>query len=126
MRASGKFADELVVETTDDSAKIIGEKYAEQLEYGRKRGKRPPVEALKQWVIDKGIASQAKKVSSIAWAIAYKISQKGWKRQKHGGVELVSKVVTDKRIQEIIDKVGNELTITLVSRLEKEFLKIKV
>ena len=57
MRASGKFADELVVEVGIDNVKLIGEKYAEQLEYGRRGGKFPPIQMSKQWIKDKGIVS---------------------------------------------------------------------
>jgi len=129
MRSSGKFADGLNVETTSNVAKLTGDKYAEQLEFGRKSGKRPPIEAIKQWIKDKGIVSNIKNDannSSLAFLIARKIGEQGWKRQKHGGVELISNIVTDIRMQSIIDKVGNELTITLISRLEKELLKLAV
>ena len=129
MRASGKFADELVVEVGVDSVKLIGEKYAEQLEYGRRAGKFPPVQAIKQWLSDKGIVSNIKNDndnSSLAFLIARKISKQGWNRSKFGGVELISKVVTDKRMQDIINKVGAELTLTLVNRLETEFKQIAV
>lgn len=127
MRASGKFAESLVVQTTQSNAKLIGEQYAEQLEHGRRPGKRPPIEAIKQWIEDKGIVNNIKgniSVSSLAFLIARKIGQQGWKRENFGGVELISKVVTDKRIQSIIDKVGNALAISLVSRLEKEFKQL--
>ena len=129
MRASGKFADELVVEVGVDNVKLIGEKYAEQLEYGRRGGKFPPIQMIKQWIKDKGIVSNIKNDndnSSLAFLIARKISKQGWKRQGYGGVELISKVVTDKRMQDIINKVGAELTLTFVNRLENEFKQIAV
>lgn len=129
MRASGKFADELVVESGIDSVKLIGEKYAEQLQYGRRAGKRPPIEAIKQWIKDKGIVSNIKNDannSSLAFLIARKIGQQGWNRQGYGGVNLIDEVITKNRIQDIINKVGAELTLTFVSTLEREFENIKV
>jgi hypothetical protein len=112
MRASGDFATSLEVVTTPTTAKLIGNSYAEQLESGRKAGKFPPIKAIEKWIVDKGIVNNIKgkiSVSSLAFLIARKISRQGWKRENHGGVELVSKVVTDKRMQNIIDKIGNEL-----------------
>ena len=44
----------------------------------------------------------------MAFLIARKIARNGWKREEYGGVELISSVVTDERIQKIIDEVGAE------------------
>ena len=129
MRSSGKFADGLEVEAGVNTVKLTGDKYAEQLEYGRKSGKRPPIDAIKQWIVDKGIVNNIKgniSVSSLAFLIARKIGKQGWNRSQHGGVELISKVVTDIRMQSIINKVGAELTLTLVRRLQNELKTILV
>lgn len=123
MRASGKFADTAEVISTETNVKLVGENYSEQLEFGRKAGKFPPIQAIKQWITDKGIVGNIRgniSISSLAFLIARKISREGWKRQQHGGVELISKVITDAKIQKIIDLVGAELTLTLVDRIGKE------
>lgn len=124
MRASGQFKEELEVQVTDTSGKLLGMPYAEQLEEGRKSGKQPPIAAIKQWIVDKGIVNQIKgdiSVSSLAFIIARKIGKQGWKREKHGGVNLISNIVTDKRMQDIINKIGVQLALTFTSKLEKEF-----
>lgn len=129
MKASGDFEDSAEVIVLPNSAKLLANHYARQLEDGRKSGGRPPIEAIKQWIIDKGISNNVKKnisITSLAFAIATKIGKQGWKRERHGGVNLISDVVTDKRMQEIINKVGQGLTIALVQRLEEEFRKIAV
>ena len=129
MRASGGFADSLEVITDKNTSKLKGNNYAEQLEYGRKKGKFPPIEDIRQWIKDKGIINNIKgniTISSLAFLIARKISKQGWKRQRHGGVDLISSIVTEKRMQSIINKVGVELTLTLVNRLENEFKIMKV
>lgn len=111
MRASGKFAESLEVKVTGLTAQLWGEDYAQQLETGRKSGKFPPINAIEQWIKDKGIANQIQgqiSISSLAFLIARKIAQSGWKREEYGGVELISSVVTDERIQKIIDEVGAE------------------
>lgn len=111
MRASGKFAETLEVKVKGLTAQLWGEDYSQQLETGRKSGRFPPIDAIEQWIKDKGIANRIQgqiSISSLAFLIARKIAQKGWKREQHGGVELISSVVTDERIQKIIDEVGAE------------------
>jgi hypothetical protein len=49
---------------------ILGEDYLQWQETGRTAGKFPPVAALEKWVKQKGIASEAKAVKRIAFAIA--------------------------------------------------------
>lgn len=126
MRASGKFADTLEVKVTGLTAQLWGESYAQQLETGRKSGSFPPIDAIKKWIQDKGIASRIQgeiSISSLAFLIARKIAQQGWKREDHGGVELISEVVTDARIQKIIDEVGVEQAMiysTEIINLTKE------
>jgi len=110
MRASGAWADSLEVVVTENKAVLKGFKYSEQLESGRAAGKQPPSEAIEQWIKDKGIASRIEgkiSISSLAFLIARKIGREGWKRQQHGGVELISQVVTPERIQSIIDKLSD-------------------
>jgi len=126
MRASGKFAETLEVKVTGLTAQLWGENYAQQLETGRKSGKFPPIDAIKKWIEDKGIASRIQgeiSISSLAFLIARKIAREGWKREQFGGVELISQVVTDQRMQKIIDEVGAEQALiysTEIIRLTQE------
>jgi hypothetical protein len=126
MRASGKFAETLEVKVTGLTAQLWGENYAQQLETGRKSGKFPPIDAIKKWIEDKGIANRIQgeiSISSLAFLIARKIAREGWKREQFGGVELISQVVTDQRMQKIIDEVGAEQALiysTEIIRLTQE------
>ena len=134
MRASGKTADSLEVTSTESRGQLTGSSVWGALEFGRspsKGGGKPGklIDQIKQWIIDKGIVSDIKNDndnSSLAFLITRKIHRDGWKREKHGGVEVVSNVITEQRIQSIIDMVGNELTITLVSKIENDFKQIAV
>lgn len=118
MRASGKFAETLEVKVQGLTAQLWGEDYSQQLETGRRKdgsGTGPkwsnPTEDIIQWIKDKGIANRIQgeiSISSLAYLIIRKIRKEGWKRQEYGGVELISSVVTDERIQKIIDEVGAE------------------
>lgn len=122
MRASGRFAETLEVRVEGLNAKLFGEAYGQQLETGRRAGKFPPIDAIKQWIHDKGIASRIQgqiSISSLAFLIARKIAKKGWKREGYGGVELISSVVTDERIQKIINEVGLEQTMIFKTEIEK-------
>jgi len=110
MRASGAWPDSLEVVVTENKAVLMGAEYSQQLESGRAPGKQPPSEAIIQWIKDKGIANRIEgkiSISSLAFLIARKIAKEGWKRQEHGGVDLISQVVTPERIQQIIDKLSD-------------------
>lgn len=118
MRSSGQWADSLEVQVKGNNAKIIGLKYSDQLEYGRKAGSMPPSNAIEKWIYEKGIASRIEgkiSVSSLAFLIARKIAREGWKRENHGGVELISEVVTPERIQSILDRIGSMYTNTFTN-----------
>jgi len=113
MRASGDFVESLEVEVVDTekgyNAKLWGNDYAQQLETGRKAGSFPNIAMIRKWIIDKGVFTQALQtisLSSLAFLIARKIANEGWKRERFGGVELISAIITPERIQMIIDEVG--------------------
>ena len=135
MRASGEFERELEVRSEPLQATLLGAEHSEQLEYGRgKTGSsattsaEPLIEKIKKWIVQKGsiIARITKEITigSLAFLITRKIHREGWDRAKHGGVGLISRVITEQRMQSIIDKIGNEMTMILVGRLEKELIKI--
>lgn len=129
MRASGKFADNLEVRQTIRGVQLWGENYAQQLETGRQAGKFPPINAIAQWIEDKGIASQLNgeiTKNQLAFLIARKIAREGWKREGFGGVELISEVITEQRIQSIIDKVGDEVLLKYTSDIIKMIKEIAV
>ena len=121
MRASGNFANSLqVIPSGENSVRLIGDAYAVQLEQGRKAGAFPPIKAIEKWIMDKGIFANVLneiKLSSLAYLIARKIAKEGWGRQNKGGVNLISSVITDQRIQQIIDKVGAVETIKFSNEL---------
>lgn len=129
MKASGNWINSLTVFTDKDTGRISGEKYTEQLIFGRRPGKFPPINAIKKWIIDKGIIRRIKgkiTISSLAFLIARKIARSGTRYFQQGGTDLISSVITQRRIQNIINKVGAELTIVFVLSLEKEFEKLVI
>jgi len=128
MRASGNFAESLETIISDNptgyKAQLFGNAYAYQLEFGRNSGKQPPSEVIEKWIVDKGIATQIEgniSISSLAFLIARKIGREGWKREGYGGVNLISEVITDKRIQDIIDKIGDVYILEFSDKVINEF-----
>lgn len=120
MRASGAFADSLEVVSKQNVIQLYGLDYAEQLQFGRVAGSYPNIEAIKKWIIDKGVfaeALQKMKISSLAFLIARKIALFGWKREQYGGVDLISEVITPERINDIINKIGVSETVKLTSEI---------
>jgi hypothetical protein len=120
MRSSGKWADGLEVIAAENTVSIIGEEYSQQLETGRKAGQFPPIESIKRWIVDKGVFTAVLKeisINSLAFLIARKIANEGWKRERFGGVDLISEIVTDERIQLIIDEVGGVETVRFTQEI---------
>lgn len=124
MRASGDFANslEVVMLNNDTKAQLWGNSYAQQLETGRNAGKFPPINAILKWIDDKNISARLNgeiNKNQLAFLIARKIAREGWNRQGFGGVELISEVVTDERIEKIIQEVGIEQTFIYTSQITK-------
>ena len=124
MRASGNWANSLRSEVSGTVGRIYGENYTEQLEYGRRAGGFPPIDQIEEWVRDKGIQAIEASITArnLAFLIARKIAREGWKRDRFGGVELVSEVLTPARIQQALDNIGFTAAQELVIILQKEIV----
>ena len=134
MKASGDWIDSLEVSTTELSGTLKGNSYSEQLETGRKPtsgrggGGETLLSKIKKWIVDKGIVNRIKgniTVSSLAFIITRKIHKEGWKRKDHGGVNLISNIVTDKRMQDIIDQIGSSMALSFAQKLTDKLKTIK-
>lgn len=125
MRASGNWARSLDVRVSGLTAKLLGPKYTEQLVFGRKPGKFPPIAAIERWIREKGLKpiEDNLKISSLAFLIARKISQEGTQYFQQGGTDLIDSVITPRRIQSIIGKVSvffvNEFVLTITNQLKE-------
>jgi hypothetical protein len=94
---------------------IRGRKYTEQLVYGRKPGKLPPITPLEKWVNAKfGISG--KQATSFAFAIANKIAKEGTEIHKKGGTDLLEILET----KEVIDFINDALGKYYTSEIELE------
>ena len=130
MKASGLWESELEISIDGDesksSSKVLGLNYTEQLVFGRKPGKFPPIKAIEQWIQDKGIAAIGKNIStsSLAFLIARKIAQEGTNYFKQGGTDLVESVITPERIQSIIDRVKEINVVTMTNGLIEKLKQV--
>jgi hypothetical protein len=127
MRASGKWAEALEVIQGENSVKLMGLDYSQQLETGRRAnngssGKDWKTAKLdiEQWIDDKGIMAKVEgniTKSSLAFLIARKIARQGWNRAEFGGVELISEVITKERINDIVQKAGQQYSNQFISEI---------
>lgn len=95
-------------------AKIVGSEHWKYFEYGRKRGKRPPIKSIEEWITAKGIPVRKSKGESklsvmerrrgMAFAIARSIGQRGTiKRFGYQGSGFIKEVLTPANLQVISD-----------------------
>lgn len=127
MRASGQWEQSLELNVTGLKGVISGQPYTEQLVNGRPPGKFPPIAAIRQWILDKGINYLGKEsnLNSLAFLIARKIAKEGTKYFKQGGTDLVSSVITPERIQLILDDVSYFHVNYMVSEITGLFENLK-
>lgn len=118
--ASGKLRQSIKpLETTRTPTSLtmrLGmEDYAEYVDVGRRRGKRPPVQAIEQWLIDKGIQVRGSKNEDLATArrnkaqaIANAIGRRGIKP---------TKFIRNVWNQQLLDGISTELATKLGNRI---------
>lgn len=114
MRASGKWADELVYEISQHTAVIKGMDYTQYLTNGRPPSDRmPPVDAIYQWMQDKA-TFQGEKTMGRAWAIAKTIQREGTSWYKAGGSDLLE-VIEEPRVQQEFNRIVGEYIVAFIS-----------
>ena len=93
-------------------ANVVGSEHWKYFEYGRKRGKRPPIKSIEEWITAKGIPVRKSKGESklsvmerrrgMAFAIARSIGAKGTiKRFGYQGSGFIKEVLTPANLQVI-------------------------
>ncbi len=115
--ASGDLIKSLKIEVaktpTGAIISLAGNDYITYVDKGRKPGKYAPISALKEWIKAKGIAVDAAKVSSLAFAINNKIKKKGiqarpvLERSFSQNLPLYNKIIDD-NLNKDLDKYLNE------------------
>lgn len=79
IRASGKSAETMRKEVTQNTGKLFGAKYFYQQKHGRKPGKFPPIDDILNWIREKRITPRDAKTTErqLAFLFARKIAQSG-------------------------------------------------
>lgn len=128
MVASGRWIETFDIQVVGLSAKLLAEDYTEYLTQGRGPGRFPPIDPIRKWVEDKGIAAldPSISVSSLAFLIARKIAREGTEYFKQGGTDLLEAVITPQRVQEIIDAVRDVQVDSLLKTINATLSQIKV
>ena len=118
--ASGEFGRSLEtsIGTTPKgySVKILGAKQAYWMENGRKPGGFPPIKSVREWIKFKGIVANGISENSLAYLIARRIANEGYK-----GKPLVSNVLTDSWIKELLGMVMMGTIAEIKSDVLKQF-----
>lgn len=99
INAGGDLSASIRFEVTDSSLTVYALDYLFYADVGRKPGKRPPKDAIKEWIEEKHIFT--KDPDSLAFAIQKSIAKKGNIAHQRGGKKVVENVVTDELITEI-------------------------
>ncbi len=118
MEATGEWINSL--ETKGNT--IRGRKYTEQLVYGRKAGKAPPIAPLEKWVNAKfGITG--KEATSFAFAISKKIAKEGTSWKQKGGSDLLEVLETRQVLDFINSKLARyfqtEISLQIIRNLQE-------
>ena len=118
-KATGNWIEKLEVQGNV----IRGEKYTEQLVYGRKPGKRPPITPIENWVNAKfGISGQ--QATSFAFAIANKIAKEGTSWHQKGGSDLLEVLETNEVQNYINSKLASYLEIQITLQIQRQLQEL--
>lgn len=117
MDASGQARGMIESVVRDNEGTLFAPDYIEFMERGRGPGKFPPLEDIKQWIVDKGIKSEIPN-ESLAFLIGRKMAEEGSvlhiKGQKSG---VLSQTITPERIDTFFQNYAGEKFIEVTKEL---------
>lgn len=115
-KVSGEFEDKLDAVYLPNQGTIRGVLYLA----GRRAGKMPPVKNILEWVKARGLRPIEENMTqtSLAWAIAKKIAAEGTKKENQ--LKVYERVITPKRISQIIDRVSQLNVNRIVTEIRAE------
>jgi len=124
VNASGKLAESVRYDVTNngETLRVYAEDYIYYLVHGRKNGKRPPKQAIREWIDAKGISPDGISKDSLAFLIARKIGEVGTTIYQQGGSDLVSDIITD----ELVVQVKQELNDRLIALFQSDLVGIEL
>jgi len=106
MRASGNFAKSLRTDVKEIPGRVIGlmvgSHHSLFVDQGRNAGKRPPISAILKWIDDKRIVPTDISKPSLAFLIARKIGNEGWKPKNSYPNGVISSVINQTEIDKLL------------------------
>lgn len=120
-KASGRTAESMRTEVSENRGVLFGRMAFGVLETGRKPGKVPAgfYQIIRQWVIDKGISfDSVSERNSFAYLVARKIANEGTQLYRKGAEADVYTTEVPETIARIKDRVG------FLMRMEFESIKL--
>ena len=106
MRASGSFEKSLRNEIKETPGRVIatmvGAHHSLFVDQGRNAGKRPPISAILKWIDDKRIVPKDISKPSLAFLIARKIGNEGWKPKNSYPNGVISSVINQNEIDKLL------------------------
>ena len=108
--ASGKLAASVRYEVSGGGLKVFALDYIFQIEFGRRPGKFPPLDALKDWVVIRNFAPDLP-MSSRIFLAGRSIAQKGTTIFQQGGSNLIK------------DIADSDFFVNITKEMEAEFVK---
>lgn len=122
LNATGEWVANVDTRVEKNKGVISGRKYSEQLVWGRKPGRRPPISPLVRWAEAKlGLSGQH--AVSAAFAISNKIANEGTEIYKQGGTDLLEILETPEVIGKITKHLADHVTADVQLFLEREIVK---
>lgn len=119
LNATGEWVANVGTRVEKNKGVISGRKYSEQLVWGRKPGRRPPISPLVRWAEAKlGLSGQH--AVSAAFAISNKIAKEGTEIYKEGGTDLLEILATPEVISKITKHLADHVTADVQLFLERE------
>ena len=119
-RTTGEFEKGLKIDYSPNKGVLSGYAYLA----GRKAGKMPPVQAIENWVINKGIKpiEANMKTSTLAFLIARKIAKEGTKKENH--LMIYDQVITPERIDKILQRLNQINVIAFIGEVTVMITKL--
>lgn len=115
---TGRTSSTLRIIPTENGYQLYGWKYAGTYDEGRKPGGMPPVEAIEEWIMAKGLTfDKPNNLRHYAWAIARMIAVRGTRRYR------AREDIFDTPIREMKEELSQNTTKYLAEEIRRELLR---
>jgi hypothetical protein len=123
INASGTLRGSIRWELTESALTFYAADYYPFADAGREAGKMPPIAAIMQWIVDKGIADSKVPLKSQAYGIAVNIAKNGTVAYRQGGTHLIADVFTPKAILELSEVIVRGIGESIAQKIKTGFKK---